>query len=385
MRRTVGLAALGCTFLGLLLAGCGGNNEPAPTRVIESPGSIRDDRVARIASDGESLWFARSSVVKGDTLISVYEYTGESWRELPSAGRSKANTPMLLISADSVDGSGQTPCLGDTNLNDVPRVRCLNGGRWQSLRIPGELAKLSLADLRTVGRSQVALFSNIGLNASQFQLARIEERRLVPLSEPITVKDQILGALGDTTTDASSQGLIDIGFMGSISDQRWVATLHPGGGWSHTPVLREKWGSLMSGPVRTNDSLLMAVNEINLGKPWPLSIYERQGSAPWTVVEGKPLTTRGQSQGGVYPVGDEAWVIWNQMMSSDTKSGGLTPARVVAGRIDGDDSIEIQTLWKGKVLAPTDMQVIEYHDEPAFLYFVPSRLGTRAVVNFVSN
>lgn len=367
------------------LVGCG--ESPEPTRVVVSPGPPRDDRVARIAADGERLWLARASVTKGYAMTGVSEYHDANWSELPGPRRSMPNTPLLLIPMKVPGESDRVPCVGDTAPDGKARVRCLHSGRWRSLDTAEVLNGFDLVDMGSVGSAGVALFSKMGINTSMYRLARVNGRRIIPLGNPVKLRGQVLGALGRATTDANERNLIDIGFMGQMSNQRWVATYHPDGGWSHTPILKAKSGSQLSGPVRTADAIIMAVSEINYGKAWPLSAYRYQPSEGWSVVRNKPLADRGQSQGGSYPVGDDAWVIWNQMVFEDVDRAGLAPAKIMAARIgDEERPTKTHTVWKGRILVPTDTQVIEYQGQPAFLYFrqFDAATGTRATVSFVT-
>lgn len=380
------------TILALLLlaavglAACGGSGAQQSERVVESPGPVRDDNDARLASDGENLWFARTSEVHKRMITSVYEYRDLSWKSLPAAGQSTSSSPLLLIPLTMSKESEPTPCVGDTAVDGNARVRCLRSEKWMPLPITGSLAGMSLVDLKSTGSDGLALFYQVGINASMFRLARVSDKRITPLGAPVKLRGQVLGSIGETTSDAKGRDLIDIGFMGQMSDKRWIATLHPGGGWSHTPILAAKSGSQLSGPVRTADSLNVAVAEIRPGKSWPFSVRRYQQEKGWSMVGDEPLANKGQSQGGTYAVGNDTWVIWNQMEFQEVNSAGLAPTKIMAARIGKEGQTNaIQTLWDGRSLVPTNTQVVEYRDNPVFLYFrqFDAEDGMQATVNLL--
>ena len=384
-RLTFPALAFMALIVAFSLSGCGDRSDPAES--IGRPMPIRDDYDARLGSDGNNLWLARTSKIGKELKTSVFEFRDEAWKALPGAGLSSQDSPLQLVPLNTAPGRSPLPCLGDSAPDGEARLRCLQAGKWKGVKVPATFAGMGLADLKATEGKGIALFSDTAPNASMYRLARVTPQRIVPLGSPVKLRGQVLGSLGESTS--GSKDLIDVGFMGQTSNLRWVATFHRGGGWSHTPLLTAaKSGSQLSGPVRTPDSLIMVTSEIHQGGPWLLSVFDYEHSRGWSKLEDEPLADRGQSQGGTYAVGSDAWVIWNQMKFNDVDKDGLAPTKIKTARIGTDGQLSSTTiLWRGRTLVPANTQVVEFKGKPVFLFFSQTnpKSGMNATVKFSSS
>lgn len=220
------------------------------------------------------------------------------------------------------------------------------------------------------------------------QAARLRNGRMMPIGPPISLDGQFVAKLGRATEDVRGDR-IDVGIQAAIgSGKRWVATLQ-GNGWSSTDLIpNNEQGLALSGPVRTNDFMILPVVEEHMETGnWPLLAY-RWSNDQWSQVGEGPINRGpGAAQGGLDVVGNEVWMTWNQMGPNPPgQFGQWIPTKEWAARLDdtGTKIVERIRLWSGKAYWPPQTQAVEYRGGPVFLYMRQPRPkgGLHTTVDF---
>ena len=108
----------------------------------------------------------------------------------------------------------------------------------------------------------------------------------------------------------------------------------------------------------------------------------------WSEVGGQPVNVgKGSAQGGAFAVGGRVWAIWNQNEFGEAPFGGMIPTRVFAARLgpNGRAFDRVTRLWKGKVVFPEAVQVIQHRSLVVALFMTQKskRSGMHATVRFL--
>jgi len=360
------------------------------TSSVSSPSKMSNDFDARLASDGKALWLATTGFTdaEGSSLhTQVVALKNGKWTKLPGNPFSSTDTALQIVARDFHGRRATEPCVGFTDQSSFSRIRCFAGGTWHEKLIDKSLRSFGLEGLVADGKTITAFFRKIAKDgATEVRVARMKKNdRFVPFGPPLKFKDFVLAQFGLKTTDHSSDRRIDRVSSPSFRGDgiEWVATLKDSK-WSRSETVPKKGiFGLLTGSVRTRNSLYVPTTTGYHTDAWPLSIF-RQHADEWKEVGDAPLSQVGATQGGIDPSGRDVWATWGEQEWQE--SGSLYPTKQWAARISpsGESFEKPVLLWSGARNFPGQQQTVEYRGKPAFLYirqFV-NHGPTRATVDF---
>lgn len=355
---------------------------------------FHDDLEAVIAPQDDTLWLGVTGTERGsDKVFSrVVRFRDGRWSKLGPALPADSGHAIHLVALES------GPCFADNRRSGQPRIRCHVGGKWRARPIPRALRGYSLQGLKPDGTGLLAVFSKTasraGTGAIRIAFASIR-------AGGSRVTGPKLGypkpAFPDFTRATTGQALgrFDLSVMDINANERWSLTRGPGG-WRRSPSLSAK---KLVGPVGSSiiesDAGLIAplmteVSTTGYGGRTHSSMLlsiRRLTARGWSPVGiGSLNTTYEQAQGGVYPVGDRVWAVWQENGTEGIAFGGMLRTAYHAARLSSDGTgfdLRVE-LWRGRTMFPSPLQAVSFQGGPVFLYQRQSgpRSGLRTVVDF---
>lgn len=396
------ISAVCLTFAGALLTSCGlpsmgsvGASPPAePVRTVVSPGSFKDELAGSIAAMGDTLWLAKTGLDKHDRLRTrTLAYREGRWRALSGAPRSTTNTRLLLTGYSAPRAARAVPCTAFTAPGGSARVGCFQGGSWRHKRVPNQWSRTYPVGLASSGRKLTLVMqrnrSDGPKASSSIRAFRLKGSRFVPDGPTLRIGTQVLTSLV-ASNERHRNRLLQVGVTGTSDPSiRQVFTLRSNR-WSSGRRLKGLvGGSAPNGPARVGSTTYFAVNQSDWSETFQFSVWSRGSSGAWQQVGGQPLNRGfGQAQGGVFPVGRQAWAIWSEFNVEGQPFGGWFPVETYAARVkpDGSSFTRPVRLWKGRLIFPVAEEVVSFRGRPVFFYMrqFERRGGMKATVDLRS-
>lgn len=376
--RTALLTLIGSALILLAATPASGTAKP-----VSSPSSFKEDLESTLASDGQRLWFATVGLDrKKKTRAEVKLYRDGRWRLLGGRPLAESGYDTLLEIRKGKGNGPAEPCFGYVGPGDVARVRCFEKGRWQAKRIPKKLRRAQLEGLRVTGRKVLAVFIRRAgkpiTTSTKISLARLVGNRFRPIGKPVTFLDGQTADFVRNLPGAGNRLELEVGSPGtgirriiSWRGKRWQR--------SNSFTGPDEESSWLTTPIRARDGSFYYPRTLNrytehyLGRTeliGDLFIYRLDQSTSTMVSDGPASNGIGSSQGGIYPVGDRIWTVWNENDPEGMAFGGDFHTKVFAARIDreGTGFDRKVRLWSGRTYFPGSTDAVLYRGGPVFLY-----------------
>lgn len=354
-----------------------------------------DDDFEAVMTPGEdTLWLGVTGMKKGSDKVfsQVRRYRDGRWSNVGTAIPSDSGHAVHLVALDS------GPCFADTRRNGRPRIRCHTNGKWRDRSIPPALRDYSLQGLKRDGDGLLAVFSKTASRAGTGPV-RIAFAAIGPSGSRVTGPrtGYPKPALPEFTRATADQtvGRYDLSIVDVNANERWALTRGPDG-WQRSPSLSAK---RLSGPVGSSmvmsgagmiAPLMSEISRTGYGGRTHgsmLLMVRRLTDRGWAPTGDGPLNmTYENAQGGVYPVGDRVWAVWQENGTEGIAFGGMLKTAYHAARLTPDGTgfdLRVE-LWKGRTRFPGPVQAVSFQGGPVFLYQRQSgpRSGLRTVVVF---